>query len=168
MPISSYLRDLRARVGSDLLVLPAVTIMIFDDADRLLMARDKETGLWMTIGGAIDPDESPADAATREAFEETGLLVELERVVGVFGGPGFRITYPNGDVVSYTVIAFRARAIGGHARPDGVEVGALRYVSDEGAAALPSAPWTKTLLRAAFDRSGGPLFSAATWRPDPA
>src|SRR3712207_4896517 len=102
MPMSSYLRTLRAKVGHDLLMMPAVAIILFDDERRLLLAQDGATGLWMTIGGAMDPDEVPANAAVREVWEETGLLIEPVRLIGVFGGPEFRVTYPNGDAVSYT------------------------------------------------------------------
>jgi 8-oxo-dGTP pyrophosphatase MutT (NUDIX family) len=35
----------------------------------------KRLGLWLQPGGHIDADESPADAALREAWEETGLPV---------------------------------------------------------------------------------------------
>ena len=34
----------------------------------------------------IEPGETPANAAVRETWEETGLIVALTRIVGVFGG----------------------------------------------------------------------------------
>jgi 8-oxo-dGTP pyrophosphatase MutT (NUDIX family) len=83
-----------------------VAIMLFDAEGRLLLAKDTDTGLWMTIGGAIERDEKPADAAVRECREETGLLVQLTDLLGIFGGPEFRIRYPNGDVTSHVVTAF--------------------------------------------------------------
>src|SRR6516225_2159666 len=113
MPLSRYLRAVRAKIGHDLLMLQSATVMLFDGTDRLLLARDTDSGLWMTIGGAIEPDEAPADAAVREVWEETGLLVEPSGILGVFGGPEFRITYPNGDNVSYIVTVFAARLVGG-------------------------------------------------------
>jgi ADP-ribose pyrophosphatase YjhB (NUDIX family) len=128
MPISEYLRRLRDKVGNDLLVMPAVAVMVLDAKERLLLVRDAGTGLWATPGGAVDPDEDPADAAVREMWEETGLLVEIQRVLGVYGGPGFRLTYPNGDVVSYCVISFAAEVRGGAMRPDGVETLELRWL----------------------------------------
>jgi 8-oxo-dGTP pyrophosphatase MutT (NUDIX family) len=119
----------------------------------------------MTIGGAIDPDETPADAAVREVWEETGLHVEPMRLVGVFGGPEFRVTYANGDAVLYTAIAFEARLLGGEARPDGHEAIALRYVSRDEAGRLPMAARTRRILAVAFERGGQPHFQRAAWTP---
>jgi ADP-ribose pyrophosphatase YjhB (NUDIX family) len=53
--------------------------------------------------GAIEPGENPAQAIVWEVREETGLKVKRERIVGVFGGNGFRLEYSNGDQVEYTV-----------------------------------------------------------------
>jgi 8-oxo-dGTP pyrophosphatase MutT (NUDIX family) len=93
MPASDYVLRLRAKIGHELIMLQAVTIMIFDDARRLLLALDRNSGLWMTIGGAIEPDETPADAAVRECWEETRLTIRPIKLLGVLGGPKYRITY---------------------------------------------------------------------------
>ena|SRR5665213_3818304 len=164
MAMSPYVRAMRRKIGHDVLMLQAVTVMLFDD-DRLLLAQDGGSGLWMTVGGAIEPDETPADAAVRECWEETGLVIEPTRLLGVFGGPEFRIGYPNGDAASYTATVFEARRIGGEARPDGSEAVALRFVSQDEAADLPMAVWTKSMVAQAFKREAAPYFAAATWRP---
>ena len=65
-------------------MLQSATVMLLDDRGRLLLAQDAGSELWMTVGGAINPDETPADAAVRECWEETGLRVELTRILGVF------------------------------------------------------------------------------------
>lgn len=108
MAISTYLRGLRERVGRDLVLLPSVSVLIWDDDGRLLLMREATTGRWQTIGGMVDPDESPWDAARREAFEESGLTVRLERVRAALGGPGYRVLYPNGDLCSYVATVFDA------------------------------------------------------------
>lgn len=87
MAISPHIRRLRDAVGSELLVLPAVTGIVFDDRDRILLVRQAEGGVWTTPGGAVDPDELPADAVVREVWEETGLYTEPIRILGVHGGP---------------------------------------------------------------------------------
>jgi len=167
MPMSEYLRRLRDKVGNDLMVLPAVAVMVLDADRRLLLVRDAGTGLWATPGGAVDPDEDPADAAVREMWEETGLVVELTRVLGVYGGPEFRMTYPNGDVVSYCIVSFGAEIRGGAMRPDGVETLELRWFSRAETAALDMGPWTRITIDDAFAPPDGARFAAPAWQPPP-
>jgi 8-oxo-dGTP diphosphatase len=45
-------------------------------------------GLWVFPGGYVDVGESVEDAARREVWEETGLQVSLERLVGVYSRSG--------------------------------------------------------------------------------
>jgi ADP-ribose pyrophosphatase YjhB (NUDIX family) len=165
MPISDHLRRLRARIGNDLLVMPAAAVMAFDGHGRLLLVRDAGSGLWAAPGGALDPDEDPADAAVREAFEETGLSMALQRVLGVYGGPDFRLTYPNGDVVSYCTIAFMAEVTGGEPRPDGIETTALGWFGEAEAAGLATGASTRRMVADAFARPTEARFRTPTWRP---
>lgn len=165
MAISDYLRSLRAHIGSDLVLLPSVAVMARDAGGRLLLARDRATGLWQTVGGGMDPNEQPADAAVREAFEETGLLVEPTRIIGVYAGPQFCLTYPNGDTVSYVGISFAARVVGGAERPCDDEVDRLGWFDREQALALPMAPHTRLLIEDAFSDAPSTGFAAPSWRP---
>ena len=146
-------------------MLPSVAVMTFDEAGRLLLVRAREFDRWQTPGGAIDPDEPPADAAVCEAFEETGLEVELLRVIGVYGGPLFRLVYPNGDVCSYTAISFAARPCGGAIRPDGDETVEVAWFSREAAAGLAMAPHTRLLVDEAFRHDPATRFEPPVWRP---
>lgn len=109
MTMSAYFRVLRAKVGRDLLILPATSVVVFDDDDRFILVRNRERGVWVTVGGMLEPFEQPADGAVREAWEEVGLSVRLTHLIGVFGGPGGEVVYTNGDRVAYNVIAFGAR-----------------------------------------------------------
>jgi 8-oxo-dGTP pyrophosphatase MutT (NUDIX family) len=149
MGISPYLRHLRESVGHDLLLVPAVAVFPWDGEGRLLMVREADTGLWQTIGGAIDPDESPAEAAVREAAEETATVVGIERVRGVAGGPQFRLTYPNGDRVSYVSIMFDARVLEGTPRADGDETIEVGWFSPRQLAELLLTDFTVELFRVA-------------------
>lgn len=117
-----YVKDLRTLVGHRLLVLPAVSVHVRDDAGRLLLVHQRDRNQWGTVGGAIEPGESPAAAAVREALEETGLEVEVTGPVTALGGDGFTMTYPNGDECAYVSIVFDATVVGGALRADGVEV----------------------------------------------
>jgi len=48
------------------------------------MARRSDDGLWCLPCGWVEPNESPEEAAVREAREETGLEVQPRQLVGVF------------------------------------------------------------------------------------
>jgi 8-oxo-dGTP pyrophosphatase MutT (NUDIX family) len=125
--LSPYLAHLRAKVGHELLLTPSVTVLARDEEGRVLLVRSRDTGLWQTIGGMIELDESPQAAAHREAYEETGVTVELRAILTVLGGPQFRVTYPNGDQIAYVTTVFDARISGGEPRPDGDETTAVGW-----------------------------------------
>lgn len=149
MPISDYLRHLRERVGHELVLLPSVSVLIRDDAGRFLLMREARTGRWQTIGGMVDPDESPWDAARREAHEESGLTVELQGVRAVLGGPGYRVHYPNGDLCSYVATVFDAVVVPDSpvGETDVDEVAELRWLRPDEIAALDLDPLNDHLLR---------------------
>ena len=67
----------------------------------------------------------------REVYEETGLHVVPEKVAGVFGGEGFRHTYPNGDRLENVSIVFFCRVTGGTLGGLDEETLELRYVLPE-------------------------------------
>jgi len=121
MAISPHVKRLRERVGNDLLVLPSVSVLPRDTNGNILLVRIIDTGQWATIGGAIEPDESPEEAGRREAEEEAGVRVRLGPLLGVLGGPDYRVTYPNGDETSYVVVVFDATVEAGVPRADGDE-----------------------------------------------
>jgi 8-oxo-dGTP pyrophosphatase MutT (NUDIX family) len=165
MPISSHLKDIRAKVGHDLLAITAASISAFDDQGRILLGKDAETGLWTLPGGAIDPYELPADAAVRECFEETGLLVCPHRLIGVFGGHEFLTKYPNGDLTYYTVVAFEASIIGRALKADGEEIVSLRFFDRGEWERLAVSPSSRLISSHAFQREPQAFFAPASWRP---
>jgi len=165
MPMSRYMRELRAKVGTGLLVVPSVSIVLHDERERVLLARHATGGIWAFPGGAVEPLETPANAAVREMWEETGLVVEPTRIVGVYGGPEFVVRYDNGDETSYLITVLEARRVAGEPCPDGEEVLEMRYVARDEVDALATPPWMSEMLRDVFDgtRAG---FRKATWTPD--
>ncbi|MBU0618724.1 NUDIX domain-containing protein [Patescibacteria group bacterium] len=53
----------------------ATTVIIYKN--KVLLHLHKKLGIWLPVGGHIDRDELPQEAALREIKEEAGLDVEL-------------------------------------------------------------------------------------------
>ncbi|MCZ9341240.1 NUDIX hydrolase, partial [Streptomyces sp. TRM76130] len=51
MPTPDFIRTLRATAGHQLLWLPGVTALVFDDDGRVLLNRRSDTRRWSVIGG---------------------------------------------------------------------------------------------------------------------
>jgi 8-oxo-dGTP pyrophosphatase MutT (NUDIX family) len=109
--VPAYVRDLRQRVGHDLLLLPGVCGLVFDDSGRLLLGRRADTGTWALIGGIVEPGEEVADAVVREVQEETSVLVTPERITGV--DTVADVVYPNHDRVCFVVTTFWCSPLSG-------------------------------------------------------
>jgi 8-oxo-dGTP diphosphatase len=63
--------------------------VIVERKGEVLLVRRRMTprqGLWTFPGGFVDFDESPAEAAARECWEETGLTVEISGLLDVIAG----------------------------------------------------------------------------------
>ena len=166
MPMSEYMKNIRSKVGKELLVLPSVTIIHFDDHNRMLLMKHRGTQQWVAPGGAIEPNELPTDAAVREMWEETGLYVELTQILGVFGGPGCLVTYPNGDQTSYVMTVFGCNVVGGYLHANDGEALDLAYVSKDQLSGLNLAPWAIDVLPMIFDNQNKTFFQPANWKPE--
>ncbi len=57
---------------------------VFDADGQILLVRRSDDGRWCLPCGWIEPNETPAEAAVREAREETGLEVRPLQLVDVF------------------------------------------------------------------------------------
>ena len=116
-------------------------------------------------GGLIEPEETPADGAVRETWEETGLFVELTGVLGVYGGRELVVDYVNGDRASYVGTIFRGRVMHGELRADGEEILDLRYISRSELEALPHARWMDMAIDAIYRQDGPVDFQPPVWTP---
>ncbi|MEX5294482.1 DUF4031 domain-containing protein [Kocuria sp. CPCC 205268] len=70
-------------------VLTITAVCLQDDDGALLTVRKRGTERFMLVGGKLDPGETPAAAAVREAAEEVGLRLDpdLLRPLGQFVAP---------------------------------------------------------------------------------
>ena len=104
-------------------VNPRLVVTVFpitEGEEIVLLRRGIEPGLgaWAQPGGFLEIDETVNQAAIRETYEETGLLIEPGPIIGLYT----RLE------VAVVTIAFEARVVGGTAAPtrEALEVRAFR------------------------------------------
>ena len=96
--------------------IAAIAVVARDE--RVLMVRRAVAtgyGLWSMPGGFVDRGEVVEDAAVREVWEETGLVIRVDRLVGLFSHPGETVV----------VAAYAAQEVGGklEAGPESLDLG---------------------------------------------
>ena len=102
------------RIAKTALLRPSVAALIFDgDSGTVLLTRRSDNGCWCLPGGGIDPGESVEEACIREVLEETGLIVRVTRLVGVYSNPHKIIEYADGNKYQGVTITFESQIIGG-------------------------------------------------------
>jgi 8-oxo-dGTP diphosphatase len=85
----------------------SVAAAVFDDEGRVLVVRRRDNGAWQLPGGVLELDESIHQGVTREVLEETRVLVEPQRLTGVY----------KNLTIGAVALVFRARMVGGEPGP---------------------------------------------------
>lgn len=114
MATPEFILELRRMVGTHPLTLTGVTAVIVHEG-RILLGRRSDNGALTPITGIVDPHEEPADAARREAEEEAGVRIRVERLAWVHQIP--RVVYANGDQTDYLDLTFRCTWLDGDPYP---------------------------------------------------
>jgi ADP-ribose pyrophosphatase YjhB (NUDIX family) len=116
--------------------LVVTTLPVTDRGEVVLLRRGIEPGYgaWAQPGGFLEIDETAIQGAIRETLEETGLIVEPTRIVGIYSRPQAGIV----------VVAYEARVTGGEAQtgPEALEI--VEFAPE-------AIPW------------GGIAFNTSTW-----
>jgi 8-oxo-dGTP diphosphatase len=73
---------------------------------KILLTKRRDFEIWCLPGGEVDNGETLAEAAKREAREEVGLEIHLERLVGIHSRPQWLSCGSH-------VVVFSASVIGG-------------------------------------------------------
>ncbi len=127
--------------------IDCVGAIVHDDGRLLLVRRANPpaAGTWTIPGGKVEPGEDDATAVAREVAEETGLVVEVGRLVGQVERDA-----PGGDVFvirDYECTLAQGSPTDAVAGDDADDV---TWVDLDGLARLPLAP----LLRQTLDDWG--------------
>jgi 8-oxo-dGTP pyrophosphatase MutT (NUDIX family) len=112
MPIPEFVVEIRKMIGHHEMWLPGVTAIV-TRGDEILLVRRADNGAWTPITGIPEPGEEPAAAAAREALEETGVVIRVDRLASTSVFPG--VVHANGDRASYLDLTFACAYVSGEA-----------------------------------------------------
>ena len=111
-----YIHELRKLTGPRKLILNCGGVVIEKDG-KVLFQRRADNGKWGLIGGLVEMNETYAQAAVREAREETGLEVKLTSFLGIFHNHD--MVWANGDAAHVISAMYTAEIVSGEPRIDG-------------------------------------------------
>jgi 8-oxo-dGTP pyrophosphatase MutT (NUDIX family) len=137
-------------------LVPSTTVAVRDEVGRLLLIHRIDNDLWALPGGAMELGESVADAAIREVEEETGIVVRLTGLVGIYTDPGHVMQYSDGEVRQEFSVCFHGVPVQGTPREDGSETKEVRWVQPSDIPDLNIHPSMRKRIEHALARSGEP------------
>jgi 8-oxo-dGTP diphosphatase len=131
----------------------AVSGLFYDQTGRVLLVETARRG-WECPGGQVECGEDLVEALLRETMEETGCVVEVERLVGVYTNP-----VPPTKVM----FMFAGRHVEGEpCRGDELEAG---WFSIEEARRMVTFGANRLKLEDALRGAGHPVYRVYTARP---
>lgn len=136
-------------------IVVAATAFVQNDEDQVLLIRRTDNGLWALPGGAQDFGEYVAEAAVREAAEETGITIRVDDVVGIYTNPHHVVEYSDGEVRQQFSICFRASYVGGTPKTSD-ESSEVRWVAREELDELAIHPSMRLRIDHGFERRTKP------------
>lgn len=102
------------RIGATAALRVGCSALIWDEArEKILLTRRTDNGRWCLPGGGMDAGESLEETCIREVREETGLIVRVGKLLGVYSTPHRILVYPDGNRVQIISMSFEAHVTGG-------------------------------------------------------
>lgn len=126
--------------------LTGASVIIYKD-NKVLLQQRSDNKCWGYHGGRIEMGEVVEDAAKREVFEETGLIIHSMQLFGVFSGPDLHHIYPDGNEVDIIDIVFICDEFSGELRRQESEVDDLRWFAIDELPDNLSPPIRRALLQ---------------------
>lgn len=124
---------------------------VIEESGKILMVRRTDSGNWALPGGQMELGESLATCACREVLEETGVVVEVTGIVGIYSDPNHVIQYSDGEVRQQFNVCLKARRIAGQAEVGDSEATSVGYFSPAEIEQLPTHPTQQVRLSDYFN-----------------
>jgi 8-oxo-dGTP pyrophosphatase MutT (NUDIX family) len=119
--MADYILDLRRKVGNMPLIVSCSASIVLNERNEILLIHRTDNNCWALPAGCIELGETVEEAARREVFEETGLVLGNVEFLGVYSGKEMHYTYPNGDEIYCIANVFKSNDFTGTIAADGIE-----------------------------------------------
>jgi ADP-ribose pyrophosphatase YjhB (NUDIX family) len=139
-------------------IVVAVTAFILDESGQLLMIRRTDNDLYAIPGGAQEVGETISQTVVREISEETGILVEVTGLIGVYSDPEHVIAFADGEVRQEFSLCFRARPVRGELRTSS-ESKEVLWVEPAGLDDLTIHPSIRLRIQHGFEHRATPFYA---------
>ena len=100
-----------------------------EELPQVLLIRHKNGGHWGFPKGHVEDRETEEETARREIWEETGLEVEPEGLIGVY--TDYYDEYPGGDKAQAILFFFALKVVGGTLSEGDSEILELKWFAPE-------------------------------------
>ncbi len=127
MENKDYIKWIRGKIGHEKIIIVYSGGCIFNENGEVLLQKRADCNKWGFPGGAVELGETPEMTAKREVKEETGLDIEVQKLIGIYTDSD--VIYPNGDKAHSICICYEMKIIGGELVCDGNESLELKYFS---------------------------------------
>ncbi len=128
--LQPYYPILRKKIGTERVILPGTTGVIFNDEGHILAVHEKQRDIWDIPAGLSDIGETTSGTVVRELKEETGLTVKPIRNLGIYSSPNLsHAELDNGDKAHWIDLILECEIVEGTPTPDGVEIDDIQYMS---------------------------------------
>jgi ADP-ribose pyrophosphatase YjhB (NUDIX family) len=102
-------------------------ILLIDRHKKVLLQLRSDSNSWGIPGGCLNIGESLQDAAKREVYEETGLIVDDLQLFNVYSGDKQHWIYPDGNEVYIVNTVFISNSFHGIMKADEIESKEVRF-----------------------------------------
>jgi 8-oxo-dGTP pyrophosphatase MutT (NUDIX family) len=102
------------RIGATAEIRVGCSAIIWDETrEKVLLTQRTDNGRWCLPSGGLDAGEGIEETCAREVWEETGLKVDIGRLIAVYSTPHRIITYADGNKYQMIAFSFEATITGG-------------------------------------------------------
>ena len=101
--MKDYIKFIRGKVGHECIFLNFSAACIRNSKGEILLQNRGDNRGWGFPGGALEIGESYDEAVVREVREETGIEINVKRLIGIYSK--YMDKYSNGDEAQ-TILAF--------------------------------------------------------------